>query len=317
MIKLGIVMDSIASINIKKDTSFALLLEAQKRGYKIFYMEINSLYLRGGEARASSCLLEVTNHDDDWYNFYNYQDIAISSLDVVLMRKNPPIDTEYIYSTYILERAEKQGTLVINKPQSLRDCNEKIFASDCKKYTPDTLVSQQYNHIRQFLRQHKDIILKPLNGMGGQSIFRLQEQDPNLSVIIETLTSYGKNFCMAQTYLPSIKEGDKRVFIIDGQPVPYCLARIPQNSEIRGNLAAGGYGEARSLSSTDWSIAYDLGLILRKRGLMFVGLDIIGDKLTEINITSPTCICEIEAAFPISITGMLMDAIEKNLQTIK
>ncbi|CCG86043.1 glutathione synthase [Erwinia piriflorinigrans] len=313
MIKLGIVMDPITSINIKKDSSFAMLLEAQRRGYEIHYMEMNDLYLRGGEGRARTRLLSVEHNYDRWFTFGNEQDIALSDLNVVLMRKDPPFDTEFIYATYILERAEEKGTLIVNKPQSLRDCNEKLFTAWFADLTPDTLVTRNASQIREFWQQHGDIILKPLDGMGGASIFRVKQEDPNLSVIVETLTGHGSAYCMAQNYLPAIKDGDKRVLVVDGEPVPYCLARIPKSGETRGNLAAGGRGEARPLSDSDWEIARRVAPVLKKKGLIFVGLDIIGDKLTEINVTSPTCIREIEAAFPISVTAMLMDAIEKRL----
>lgn len=313
MIKLGIVMDPITSINIKKDTSFAFLLEAQRRGYEIHYMEMNDLYLRQGEARARTRGLQVEQNYDNWFTFTSEQDIALADLNVVLMRKDPPFDTEFIYATYILERAEEKGTLIVNKPQSLRDCNEKLFTAWFSELTPDTLVTRNKDTIRQFWQEHGDIILKPLDGMGGASIFRVKQDDPNLSVIVETLTSEGQTYCMAQNYLPAIKDGDKRVLVVDGEPVPYCLARIPKSGETRGNLAAGGRGEARPLSESDWEIARRVAPTLKAKGLIFVGLDIIGDKLTEINVTSPTCVREIEAAFPISITGMLMDAIEKRL----
>ncbi|SNC58624.1 glutathione synthase [Sodalis endosymbiont of Henestaris halophilus] len=315
MIKLGIVMDPISSISIKKDSSFAMLLEAQHRGYEIHYMEISSLYLHGNEARASTILLSVKQDDNTWYNFNSEQDINLGKLDVILMRKDPPLDNEFIYATLILEYAEKAGAFIVNKPQSLRDCNEKLFTSWFVRHTPDTLVSCRDDHIRDFLQRHGDIILKPLNGMGGMSIFRVKPDDPNLTVIIETITKYGNNFCMAQNYLPAIKDGDKRVLVVDGNTVPYCLARIPKNGETRGNLAASGRGEVRPLCHSDWKIARDVAPVLKKKGLMFVGLDIIGDRLTEINVTSPTCIREIETAFPISITSMLMDAIEKRLDS--
>lgn len=313
MIKLGIVMDPISTINIKKDSSFAMLLEAQSRGYEIHYMEMSSLYLRGGEAQASTRLLSVKQDYDAWYSFNGEQDINLGELDVILMRKDPPFDTEFIYATYILERAEDEGALIVNKPQSLRDCNEKLFTAWFARHTPDTLVSRRDDHIRAFWHEHGDIILKPLDGMGGASIFRVKQDDPNLTVIVETLTGYGRHFCMAQNYLPAIKDGDKRVLVVDGEPVPYSLARIPKSGATRGNLAAGGRGEARPLSDSDWKIARDVAPVLKKKGMIFVGLDIIGDRLTEINVTSPTCVREIEAAFPVSITGMLMDAIEKRL----
>ncbi|WLI76717.1 glutathione synthase [Kosakonia sp. H02] len=313
MIKLGIVMDPIADINIKKDTSFAMLLEAQRRGYELHYMEMADLYLINGEARARTRTLSVEQNYDKWYEFGSEQDIALADLDTVLMRKDPPFDTEYIYATYILERAEEKGTLIVNKPQSLRDCNEKLFTAWFPELTPETLVTRDKAKLKAFWQKHTDIILKPLDGMGGTSIFRVKEGDPNLAVITETLTELGSRYCMAQNYLPAIKEGDKRVLVVDGEPVPYCLARIPQGGETRGNLAAGGRGEPRPLSESDWEIARKVAPVLKAKGLIFVGLDIIGDRLTEINVTSPTCVREIEAEFPISITGMLMDAIEKRL----
>lgn len=314
MIKLGIVMDPIASINIKKDTSFAMLLEAQRRGYELHYMEMNDLYLENGVSHARTSLLSVEQNYDKWYEFGSEQDIKLADLDVVLMRKDPPFDTEFIYATYILERAEEQGTLIVNKPQSLRDCNEKLFTAWFSDLTPETLVTRNKAQLKAFWEKHGDIIMKPLDGMGGASIFRVKEGDPNIGVIAETLTELGSRYCMAQNYLPAIKDGDKRVLVIDGEPVPYCLARIPQGGETRGNLAAGGRGEPRPLSESDWEIARKVGPTLKAKGLIFVGLDIIGDRLTEINVTSPTCVREIEAEYPISITGMLMDAIEKRLQ---
>ncbi|WP_350304613.1 glutathione synthase [Photorhabdus viridis] len=315
MIKLGIVMDPISSIKIKKDTSFAMLLEAQRRGWELHYMEMSDLYLHQGKAHARTRLLQVENNPQQWYQFDREQDLALETLDVILMRKDPPFDTEYIYATYILERAEEKGTLIVNKPQSLRDCNEKLFTAWFPDLTPDTLVTRNAAHLRTFHQKHGDVIFKPLDGMGGASIFRLKKDDPNVGVIIETLTEHGNRFCMAQNFLPSIKEGDKRILIVDGEPVPYCLARIPAQGETRGNLAAGGRGEARPLSESDWAIARAVAPTLKEKGLIFVGLDIIGDRLTEINVTSPTCAREIEAAFPdISITGMLMNAIEKRLE---
>ncbi len=316
MIKLGIVMDPIESIAIEKDSSFAMLLEAQRRGWELHYMEMGDLSLRSGEGQAHTRLLTVQQNEAGWYHFTGEQHLALHQLDVILMRKDPPFDTEFIYATYILELAELKGTLVINKPQSLRDCNEKLFTAWFPALTPDTLVSRSSHLIRQFHRQHGDIILKPLDGMGGASVFRVKHDDPNLSVIIETLTQHGRAFCMAQNFLPLIKEGDKRVLVVDGEPVPWCLARIPAAGETRGNLAAGGHGEARPLTETDWHIARTVAPVLKQKGLIFVGLDIIGDRLTEINVTSPTCVCEIEAAFgQNTVTGMLMDAIEKRLKT--
>ncbi len=314
MIKLGIVMDPISSINIKKDSSFAMLLQAQKRGYQLHYMEMADLYLLEGQARASTKLLQVEQNPAKWYEFNGQQDIALSDLDVILMRKDPPFDTEFVYATYILERAEDEGTLIVNKPQSLRDANEKLYTSWFSQHTPKTLVTRDAARLKAFYQAEKDVILKPLDGMGGASIFRLKPADANVSVIIETLTEHGSRYAMAQKFIPEIKDGDKRVLVINGEPVPYCLARIPASGETRGNLAAGGRGEARPLTESDWAIARAVGPALKAKGLVFVGLDIIGDKLTEINVTSPTCIREIEAAFPISITGLLFDQIELLLQ---
>ncbi|BGI51047.1 MAG: glutathione synthase [Arsenophonus endosymbiont of Ceratovacuna japonica] len=317
MIKLGIIMDPILTIKVKKDSSFAMLLEAQRRGYEIYYMEINDLYLLQGEAYGyTKQLINLNKEITQWYEFGIEQEIALKNLDIILMRKDPPFNIEYIYITYILEIAEKSGTIVINKLQSLRDCNEKIFASRFTKLTPETLVTRNNKKLREFHQKYNNIILKPLNKMGGASVFLLTKNDPNISVIIETLTQYGKCFCMAQNYIPDIKYGDKRILVIDGEPVPYCLVRIPAIGEIRGNIAAGGYSEARPLMKKDWKIAKTISPILKEKGLIFVGLDIIGDYLTEINVTSPTCICQIEEAFPnISITGMLFDSIEKRLIT--
>ncbi|BCV65386.1 MULTISPECIES: glutathione synthase [Shewanella] len=314
MIKLGIVMDPIKDINIKKDSSFAMLLAAQSRGYELFYMEMQDLALLQGEAWAKMRPLKVQEDPTDWYQLGEATDTPLKELDVILMRKDPPFDTEYIYATYMLERAEEAGVLIVNKPQSLRDANEKLFTAWFSQFTPTTLVSSDPQRLRAFHAQHGDVILKPLDGMGGTSIFRVKQDDPNLGVIIETLTDYGQNYAMAQVFIPEITKGDKRILVIDGEPVPYCLARIPKKGETRGNLAAGGSGVAQPLSESDWAIARALGPELKKRGLIFVGLDVIGDKLTEINVTSPTCIKEIEAAFDVNITGMLMNAIEQRLQ---
>lgn len=315
MIKLGIVMDSIAGINIKKDTSFAMLLAAQNRGYLIHYIEMNDLYLQDGEAFAMCRQLTVKKNTRCWFKYGKKHTILLADLDVILMRKDPPFDTEYIYATYILERAEAKGTLIVNKPQSLRDCNEKLFTAWFAKFTPNTLVTRETTLLREFHEKHGDIILKPLDGMGGTSIFHIKKNDPNLSVIIETLSRYNTVYCMAQRYIPEIKSGDKRVLIVAGQVVSYCLARIPKQGETRGNLAAGGMGVVQKLTENDKHIAENIAPVLMRKGLLFVGLDIIGNKLTEINVTSPTGLCQIEEARPtISITGMLFDAIEQLIQ---
>lgn len=314
--KLGIVMDPISSINIKKDTSFAILLEAQRRGWQLHYMEMIDLSLRGGDAQARTRLLNVKQDEKNGYSFVKNgetPDLPLQELDVILMRKDPPFNMAFIYATYILERAEDKGTLVVNKPQSLRDCNEKLFTSWFSEFTPETLVSSNMEKLRQFHKEQQDIILKPLDGMGGSSIFRITRKDTNLSVILETLTENGHQLCMAQSFLPDIKDGDKRILVVDGEPVPYCLARIPAQGETRGNLAAGGKGEVRPLTDNDFRIANSVGPVLKEKGLLFVGLDIIGHHLTEINVTSPTCVREIETDCNISITARLMDVIEKRL----
>jgi len=313
-IKLGIVMDPISQVNVTKDSSMAMMLEAQKRGYEIYYMEMKDLYLDQGQARANTQQISVFDDTKHWYELSETQDIVLSDLDAILMRKDPPFDTEYIYATHILERAEVEGTLIVNKPQSLRDCNEKLFTAWFADLTPRTLVTRNDKQIRAFHQELKDIIIKPLDGMGGSSIFRIKEDDANVGVIIETLTDHGQQYAMVQEYMPQIVDGDKRILIVNGEPMPYCLARIPAMGETRGNLAAGGHGVARPLSPSDKLIAETIAPDLKKRGLFFVGLDIIGDKVTEINVTSPTCIREIEAAYPINISGKLMDAIEENIK---
>jgi glutathione synthase len=313
-IKLGIVMDPIASINIKKDTSFAMLLAAQARGYEIFYMEMGDLYLLNGQPMATMKGLSVQYDAQNWYQFTGDITQSLAELDVILMRKDPPFDGEFLYATQMFELAEQAGTLVVNKAQSLRDFNEKLFTSWFPDLIPDTLVTRNSKLIREFHQTHQDIICKPLDGMGGTSIFRVKEDGNNLGVIIETLTELGTRYAMFQRYLPEIKDGDKRILIVDGQVVPYCLARLPTKGENRGNLAAGGTGRPQPLSESDKKIAEAIAPLLVEKGLIFVGLDVIGDRITEINVTSPTCVREIEAAYDISITAMLFDAIEVRLQ---
>jgi len=310
-IKLGMVMDSIAHINIKKDTSFAMLLEAQARGWELHYMELNDLFLRNGIAYARTRTLTVQRDAKQWYEFIEEQDIPLHALQVILMRKDPPFNQEFIYATYLLERAESMGTYVVNKPQSLRDANEKLFTAWFPQCCAETLVTREPKRIRQFLAKEGEIILKPLDGMGGTSIFHCRQDDPNLSVILETMTEYNSRYVMAQKYLPAIKDGDKRILLINGEPVPYCLARIPAQGETRGNLAAGGRAEGRPLTERDRWIANEVGATLRDKGLVFVGLDVIGDTLTEINVTSPTCVVELDTQFGLNICGLLMDHIEQ------
>jgi len=313
-IKLGMVMDSIDHINIKKDTSFAMLLEAQVRGWELHYMELNDLFLRNGRAYARTRTLTVQRDAQQWYQFIAEQDIPLDQLNVILMRKDPPFDQEYIYATYILERAESMGVYVVNKPQSLRDANEKLFTAWFPECCAETLVAREPARIRSFLQEQGEIILKPLDGMGGTSIFHLRQNDPNLSVILEMMTHYNSRYIMAQKYLPEIKDGDKRILMINGVAVPYALARIPAQGETRGNLAAGGRAEGRPLTEQDLWIANQVGPTLREKGLVFVGIDVIGDKLTEINVTSPTCVQELDQQFGINIAGMLMDHIDTKLR---
>ena len=307
-------MDPIDSITPKKDSTLAMLLEASRRGADIHYMLQSDLKLVAGEALARSRRLSVRDDDEDWFEIGEAADIRLGDLDAILMRKDPPFDMEYVYSTYLLEQAQAAGVLIVNDPQSLRDANEKLFTAWFPQCCPPTLVTRQKHLIREFQHTHGDIILKPLDGMGGASIFRVNKGDPNFSVIVETLTEHGKQSVMAQKYLPEITDGDKRILLIDGEPVPYALARIPADGETRGNLAAGGRAEGRPLTERDRWICAQVGDKLREKGLIFVGLDVIGDYLTEINVTSPTCIRELDRQFDINIAGDLMNAIEKRLK---
>ena len=313
-IKLGIVMDSIGSINYKKDSSLAMLFEAQNRGYELYYMEQNNLYLQNETARAMAQKLVVKKDSTCWYSLANAQDIELSELNVILMRKDPPFNMDYIYSTYILGLAEKSGVLVVNRPASLRNANEKLYALEFPQCIPPTLVTSQATKIKEFVARHDAVILKPLGGMGGSSIFRTDKSDQNINVIIETLTDNGKRLIMAQRFIPEITQGDKRILLIDGEPVPYALARIPQQGDVRANLATGGVGQGVPLSERDQWICAQVGPRLKQEGLMFVGLDVIGDYLTEVNVTSPTCIRELDSQYDMNISSLLMDCIEKNLE---
>ena len=307
-------MDPIESIAYKKDTSLAMMDAAQRKGWEIFYMEQKDLALEQGRAFANMCPITVSMDPEKWFEKGVSQWTALSDLDVILMRKDPPFDNEFIYSTYILERAEAEGTLIVNKPQSLRDCNEKVFATAFPQCCPEVLVTQNADRLKAFHQEHGDVIFKPLDGMGGSSIFRLKQDDPNVSVIIETLTNHGTLSIMAQKFIPEIKQGDKRILMIDGEPVSHALARIPAEGETRGNLAAGGTGRTQPLSERDSWIAKQVGPTLKEKGLIFVGLDVIGDYLTEINVTSPTCVREISRDSGQDVAMQLMDAIAKRLE---
>lgn len=312
-IKLGVVMDPIERIKPHKDTTLAMLLEGQRRGWQLHYMEKGDLYLRSGEAGASSRLIEVADEARDWYRFTGAWEGPLADLDVVLMRVDPPVDEEFLYATWILERAETAGVLVMNRPAMLREVNEKLFTAWFSHCAPPTLVTSSGARIRSFLREFRDIIVKPLNLMGGASVFRVREDDPNLGVIIETMTRHGARTTMVQEYLPQIVAGDKRILMIDGEPVSHALARVPLAGETRGNLAAGGSGEGRELTDRDRWIAAQVGPRLRDMGLYFVGLDVIGDYLTEINVTSPTCARELDRLYGTNIAGQLFDVIERQL----
>jgi glutathione synthase len=312
-ISFGVVMDPIADIKFYKDTTLALLLAAQERGWDLHYMEQKDLYLLQGEARANTRSLFVADNGDSWFELGLHEDKNLGELDVILMRKDPPFDNEYVYSTYILETAQRQGALVVNDPRSLRDCNEKVFATRFPQCCPPVLVSRDMLRLREFHYEHGDVVFKPLDGMGGSRIFRCRQDDPNVGVILETLTEFGRQSIMAQRYIPAISEGDKRILVVDGEPVPYCLARIPAQGETRGNLAAGGTGVAQPLTQRDYWIVEQVAPALKAMGLMFVGLDVIGEYLTEINVTSPTCAREIDKAYDTGIGSRLIDAIERKL----
>ena len=312
-IKIGVVMDPISRIQFKKDSTMAMLWAAQARDWQLYYMEPGDLFLEQGKARASMSHLTVFHDPESWYTLGNAQVQDLTVLDAILMRKDPPFDNEYVYATYMLEAAEREGTLIVNRCHSLRDCNEKVFATQFPQCCPPLLVSSDTRRLKAFQTEHGDVIFKPLDGMGGASIFRVKPGDPNLNVILETLTHFGNRTIMAQRFIPEITEGDKRILMINGEPIPYCLARVPSLGETRGNLAAGGTGRPQLLSARDRWIAEQGGPSLRERGLYFVGLDIIGDYLTEINVTSPTGIQEIERAYDVDIGGQLMDCIAAEL----
>jgi len=314
MIKLGVVMDPIASINPKKDSTLAMLLEAQARGWQIMYMEQRDLHLKDSRPSAYMQPLSVQNDLHDWFKLSPGDQQPLGNLDVILMRKDPPFDMEYIYTTYLLELAEKDDVLVVNRPQALRNANEKLSTAWFPQCTAPNLVTRDAKQIKSFIDEHQDIILKPLSAMGGESIFRVRQNEANLNVIIEVMTNRGQKFVMAQRYIPEISEGDKRILLIDGEPVPHALARLAAPGETRANLATGGKGIGVPLTERDRWICQQVGPVLRNMGLLFAGLDVIGDFLTEINVTSPTCIRELDALYDLNISALLMDKIEARLQ---
>ncbi len=313
-IRLGVVMDPIGSIHYKKDSTLAMLWEAQARHWQIHYFEQKDLFMDDGIAYGEARELQVSHDADNWFHFLAHKRLPLTELDVILMRKDPPFNEEYIYTTYILEQAERHGVLVVNRPQSLRDSNEKFFSTYFPQCSPPTLVTQSSARLREFWQEHHDIICKPLNTMGGKSVFRLKDQDDNAAVIFETLTQNETFYIMAQQFIPEIKDGDKRILLINGEPMPHVLARVPQGDDWRGNLAVGAKGFVQALSQRDKWICEQVGPVLRERGLYFVGLDVIGDFLTEINVTSPTGIREIDAGANTNISAILMDWIEKKIK---
>ena len=307
-------MDPIEHIKTTKDSSFAMLLAAQKKGYSIYYMLQSDLYVEHATPMARARQLTVTDNSEHWYELSVAEDIELASLDAILMRKDPPFDIEYITTTYILEMAELAGTLIVNKPASLRDANEKMFITRFPQCCAPMLVSRSMDRLRDFIINQQDVIVKPLDGMGGASIFRLSPNDANLSVILETITEHSSRTVMAQQYIPEITQGDKRILLVDGVAVPYALARIPASGETRGNLAAGGTGQGIAFSERDQWICDQLGPTLKSMGILFAGIDIIGDYLTEINITSPTCIRELDKLYQLDIAGSLIDSMEQHYQ---
>jgi glutathione synthase len=312
-LKIGIVMDPIESITPYKDSSLAMLLEAERRGAEIHYFQQQDLSLLSGKALGRSQRLNIRDDNDDWYELGTRAEIELGSLDAILMRKDPPFDMEYVYTTYILDRAREAGALVVNHPQALRDMNEKAYTAWFPECTPETLITRSMGEMREFLAEHGKIVAKPLDGMGGKSIFAIKKGDKNANVIFETLTDDGRKFAMAQVFVPEIKDGDKRILLIDGEAVPFSLARIPSGDDHRGNLVMGATGVGQALSDADRGICERVGPVLRDAGVLFAGIDVIGDYLTEVNVTSPTGIRELDKQFDLNIAGQLFDAIERAL----
>jgi len=306
----GVIMDPIGGIKTYKDSSFAMLLEAQRRGHVIWYMEVSGLSINDGKAMAAMRRLEVRDQREDWFTVGDTELRALSELDFLLMRKDPPFDLDYVYVTYILDLAERAGVLVVNRPQALRDANEKCFITQFPQCCVPTFITRNAAEIRAFVKHHGLCVVKPLDSMGGESIFQARFEDLNLNVIIETITQGNRKFVMVQKYIPEITAGDKRILMIDGEPVPYALARLPGAGDFRGNLAKGGTGKGVALKERDLWICGQVGPELKRRGILFAGLDVIGDYLTEINVTSPTCIRELDAQFELNIAGKLFDVME-------
>ncbi|MFK8012274.1 MAG: glutathione synthase [Marinicellaceae bacterium] len=313
--KIGFLMDPIEGINTKKDSTFAMMLEAQSRNYEIHYFTENDIYVSEHKPYAKSITLKLIDRQENYFEPISKQTINLSELDIIFMRKDPPFDLEYIMDTYVLDLAEKSGVLVVNTPQSLRDANEKFFTEAFPQVSPKCLISRNPNHIKKFAKTLDEVIIKPMDGMGGSSIFQTGKNDKNLNVIIETVTQEGRRTTMAQEFIPEIKQGDKRILIINGKPVPYALARIPSDEDFRGNLAKGGTGVGVKLSEDDYKICDIVGPKLKEMGIIFAGIDVIGQYLTEVNVTSPTCIRELDALYDLNIAGQMFDEIDKLLKS--
>jgi glutathione synthase len=308
--RTGVVMDPIAGIKTYKDSTFAMLLEAQRRQHEIWYMEPGHLTVRDGVAYGHMRRLQVRDDTVDWFTLDESDNRRLATLDVLLMRKDPPFDMDYVYSTYILDLAERDGVTVVNRPQALRDANEKCFATQFPQCCVPALITRRASEIRAFVREQGLSVVKPLGGMGGDSIFQLRPDDPNMNVILESMTDFDRELVMTQRYIPEITAGDKRILMIHGEPVPWALARIPGAGDFRGNLAKGGTGKGVALTDRDRWICSEVAPELKRRGILFAGLDVIGDWLTEINVTSPTCIRELDAQFGLNIAGDLFDVLE-------
>jgi len=304
-------MDPIEKVKVEKDTSLAMMLAAQSRGWELTYIQRKNLFMRDGKPAARAQAVKVFDNKDHWYEPQSESDVFLEEFDCILMRLDPPFNMDYVYATYYLQKAADAGTLVLNNPAALRDINEKMFTAWFPDCCPPTLITSLEDKLREFHREHGDIIVKPLDGMGGSSIFRLREDDPNVSVVLETMTLFGERQIMAQRYIPEITEGDKRILVVDGVPVSHALARMPAAGETRGNLAAGGTGVAVPLSDRDRQIAETIGPELVRKGVLFAGIDVIGDWVTEINVTSPTCARELDEQCGLDIGSQFMDAIEK------
>ncbi len=311
--KIAVLMDPIEHIKVAKDTSLAMMLAAQRRGWQLYYIQRKNLYMRDGKPAARVQSVKVFDDPAHWYDAEPESEILLQELDCILMRLDPPFNMDYVYATYYLQRASDAGTLVLNNPAALRDINEKMFTAWFPECCPPTLITSLEDKLREFHQEHNDIIVKPLDGMGGSSIFRLKPDDPNISVVLETMTRFGERQIMAQRYIPEITEGDKRILVVDGVPVSHALARMPAAGETRGNLAAGGTGVAVPLSDRDREIAETIGPVLVSKGVLFAGIDVIGDWVTEINVTSPTCARELDEQCKLDIGAQFMDAVEARL----